>query len=422
MMSAARVVTVFMFAFLARAPWCGGAEEGSGFTFAVIGDHRNGLTVYEGIIRKVLEIDPALVIHTGDLVLNGADAAEWKAFTVASKPLVEHSPAPGLAGYLYPTIGNHELWPDGNRAHLAHYFEAFKTVPANALYYSFDYGNSHFISLFFPEESDIVLNSAELSAMLAWLESDLQAASLNPVTKWKFVFFHASMFSSTSRHGCSPMLHQSLIPILNTHKVDAVFNGHTHAYQRYGPLKYYDEDPEGVTYIVSAGCGSELYPLDRLDDANYPGCDAATGTHHVVRAAHVESSFHYVMIDVTDDRVSGVMHREDGTVMDTFIVRGKLGFARGDINVDGRRNIADVVCLLGNFFNAQDEMYRALVARCPDAADANDDGNLNISDAIRILGYLFALTGPLPAPFDACGVDPTSDDLDCRNFPPCEGL
>jgi hypothetical protein len=54
------------------------------------------------------------------------------------------------------------------------------------------------------------------------------------------------------------------------------------------------------------------------------------------------------------------------------------------------------------------------------AGNANDDGALDIGDAVKILGRLFAQTGPLPAPFGACGVDQTPDDaLDCAEFAPC---
>ncbi len=420
MTRALRVAIMVLGAFCACSPPCGGAEGPGRFTFAVIGDHRDGLTVYEGIIGKVLEVHPAFALHTGDFVWSGADAEEWAAFREASKPLLEHPPAPGLTAYLYPTIGNHEFFPDMQREHLSNYFETFTTIPPGTLYYSFDYCNSHFVSLFFPEESDIVPTAEELAAMLAWLESDLRAADENPAVKWKFVFFHASMFSSTSVHGCSGLLHEALMPILNAHNVEAVFNGHTHAYQRYGPLKFYDEDPEGVTYIVSAGCGSTLYPQDRQDDANLAACDAWTGTHHVVRAAHVESKYHYVIMEVTDTCVSGTAYRNDGAILDTFLVRGQLPFARGDLNADRRRDIADAMCVLGYLFNARDEACRAFAFRCPDAADANDDGRVNIADALKVLAHLFTSAGPLPEPM-ACGLDPTPDDLSCTSFPPCVG-
>ena len=49
----------------------------------------------------------------------------------------------------------------------------------------------------------------------------------------------------------------------------------------------------------------------------------------------------------------------------------------------------------------------------------NDDGTLNLVDVIRLVGYLFRTGAPAPAPFEECGVDPTTDALGCDSFPPC---
>ncbi len=91
-------------------------------------------------------------------------------------------------------------------------------------------------------------------------------------------------------------------------------------------------------------------------------------------------------------------------------------FVRGDTNADGACNIADAIFLLGHLF------AQAPAPSCSDAGDANDDGKLDIADAIKVLAHLFAQAGPLPEPFESCGVDPAPEDsLDCRSFPPCEG-
>ena len=89
-------------------------------------------------------------------------------------------------------------------------------------------------------------------------------------------------------------------------------------------------------------------------------------------------------------------------------------FRRGDVNADGKLDIADAIFLLGHLFAG------GAVPVCQDSADANDDGKLDIADAITILGHLFGGAPSLPPPFEDCGVDPTDDDLDCLSFPPCE--
>ncbi len=90
------------------------------------------------------------------------------------------------------------------------------------------------------------------------------------------------------------------------------------------------------------------------------------------------------------------------------------GFLRGDANDDGARNLSDAVFILTCKF---------LGGRCPDcrdAGDSNDDGLLDVSDAIHLLGFLF-LGGPRPpAPFEACGPDPTADALPECFYLSCE--
>lgn len=89
-------------------------------------------------------------------------------------------------------------------------------------------------------------------------------------------------------------------------------------------------------------------------------------------------------------------------------------YSRGDVNTDGGLDIGDAIAILSYLFAGGSQ------PSCLDAADANDSGTVDIADAIAILDYLFRGTGSLPAPFGACGEDPTDDALDCVRYPPCE--
>ncbi len=105
---------------------------------------------------------------------------------------------------------------------------------------------------------------------------------------------------------------------------------------------------------------------------------------------------------------------KDGVDMGALpsIAAGEAPFMRGDANADGRTDISDAVTVLRHLFAG----YSSL---CLDAHDANDDGRLDIADAVALLGHLFASQGPLPAPFGACGADPTLDALGCGAHAPC---
>jgi hypothetical protein len=96
------------------------------------------------------------------------------------------------------------------------------------------------------------------------------------------------------------------------------------------------------------------------------------------------------------------------------IVPPEPQFNRGDANTDFAVNIADPIFVLAHLFT------QGPAPTCRDTADANDDGMLNIADPVRVLDFLFSGAQPLPAPFGACGVDPTADALDCGVYVFCQ--
>lgn len=88
-------------------------------------------------------------------------------------------------------------------------------------------------------------------------------------------------------------------------------------------------------------------------------------------------------------------------------------FLRADANSDSSFDLSDAVFTLGYLFLGEP------APTCLDAADADDNGALEVTDAIYGLGSLF-LGGPAPpAPFGACGLDPTEDGLGCLAFEGC---
>lgn len=100
----------------------------------------------------------------------------------------------------------------------------------------------------------------------------------------------------------------------------------------------------------------------------------------------------------------------DGSVVLTPVSSG--GFDRGDCNVDGAFNIADIV-------HSLDVLFLGGSYACVDACDMNDDGLMNIADAVYGLGSQFSGGDAPPAPHGSCGADPTDDALDCAAFDAC---
>jgi len=86
---------------------------------------------------------------------------------------------------------------------------------------------------------------------------------------------------------------------------------------------------------------------------------------------------------------------------------------RGDCNADGQLNIADAIATLSLLFLGSGD------PPCADACDVNDDGQIDIADPIYQLDWLFGRGETLPPPYPNCGIDPTSDSIDCSEGTPC---
>jgi hypothetical protein len=89
-------------------------------------------------------------------------------------------------------------------------------------------------------------------------------------------------------------------------------------------------------------------------------------------------------------------------------------FLRGDTAEDGTVNITDAIIILGFLFLGE------APPPCPKAADVDDSGTVNVTDPVVILNFLFVTGVPPPPPRGECGVDPTSDTLDCDGHSLCE--
>lgn len=162
---------------------------------------------------------------------------------------------------LWPTLGNHDALSSFAADQSGPYFNAF-SIPANAeaggissgteTYYSFDYGNIHFISLDSYQSSRL-----PDSKMLTWLESDLLANN----KPWVFAYWHNPPYTKGShnsdREGPEIDMRKFVLPILESYDVDVVFSGHSHSYERSFLLNghYGDSSTLQNSMIVDDGDG-----------------------------------------------------------------------------------------------------------------------------------------------------------------------
>ncbi len=245
------------------------------FRFVVLGDTRTDAAAHQRVADRIAILAPDFYLHTGDLVENGARADQWDTFFEVEKEPLANIP-------FFVTLGNHEV-------NHQNYFDLFY-LPYNERWYSFDYGNAHFVCL----EVDGYASYDPGSAQYRWLENDLASTD----RAWKFVFFHIPPYSS-GPHGSDARVIEALTPLFEWYGVDLVFNGHDHDYER--------SVVNGVTYIVSGGGGAPLYPRK----------------YHHPWTVYFLSALHCVEITVDGEALNSVGLRPDGTQFDPFTLRSK---------------------------------------------------------------------------------------------------
>ena len=204
-------------------------------------------------------------VFTGDAVLLGTNQGDWRDFFEASvddfavTDFLSRAP-------LMLTNGNHDDLAVNYVAQFAFPQDVSPgEVAQGEEWYSFDYGNAHFVVL-----NDTVADNAVLAGAQAdWLRADL--AAVDRVRQpWIFVNHHRGFYSCHSTHSPDTGLRAAWQPIFDEYAVDLVLTGHNHVYERSVPIRGLDAG-EGV--VAAAGADGE---------PTYDGAGMASGTIYVV--------------------------------------------------------------------------------------------------------------------------------------------
>jgi hypothetical protein len=251
---------------------------------------------------------------------------------------------------LVSTIGNQETAGSANPPATIAYFDIF-SLPMRAelggmasgseRYYSFDYGNVHFVCL-----DSMSTSRAENGAMYLWLQADLEANT----NEWLIAFWHHPPYSKGSNDSDARPeqieMRSNFVPLLEAHGVDLVLCGHSHSYERsyllnghYGLSSTFDPKTmlkdggngrvgsggsgayakptlgpaahEGAVYLV-AGSGSQVNPLGTMN-------------HPVMYRGWWQLGS--VALDIHANRLDAKFIRETGAIDDEFtLVKGGTPF------------------------------------------------------------------------------------------------
>jgi hypothetical protein len=237
---------------------------------------------------------------------------------------------------IWPAYGNHDArrWAHFNIFTLPAEGEAGGVASGTERYFSFDFGQVHFVMLD-SESSDLDTDGA----MLEWLQRDLEATQQT----WLIAVLHHPPYSkgshdSDSRRdsdGRMPVIRQNVLPILERGGVDLVLSGHSHMYERSMLLDCHYGDSDSLTPTMQRDAGG-----GRPDDGGYKKRSPTLAAHEGTVYAVVGSSSkldqgplnHPVMVvskqqmgslvvDINGPRLDGVFINREGQVADRFAIQ-----------------------------------------------------------------------------------------------------
>lgn len=243
------------------------------FTFAVIGDTRNGGNDYRRIAELLMEHKPDFVVNTGDVVFY-SDRMLWADFWELSRPITVP---------YFLTVGNHDVDDEESEK----LFKEQVDLPGNELYYSFTADDSLFVFL----DSNIPGQDRRIMGeQYDWLERVLSASG----HKHKFVFVHHPFYpdKECGRHygGCLDKYQRErdrVEALLEKSKVTIAFAGHEHIYFR--------EKVGSIMHVITGGGGAPLY--SEKEKGGF---------------------YHFILVTVSGNKVKGEVIDIKGEVRDTF--------------------------------------------------------------------------------------------------------
>jgi 3',5'-cyclic AMP phosphodiesterase CpdA len=304
--------------------------ENQPYRFVVNGDIGAATPDAKLLARQSYLSKPDLVVIPGDIIYENGRVSEYdeKFWPIYNAEEVSDQGAPVMRSIPYiGAPGNHDVdnrnldqFPDGlayfyfwrqplngplgkegdafvpvmtaTEAHRKTFLAAAGDAYPNAVNYSFNYGNAHWMVV----DSDPYVDWTD-SALRAWVAADLASAA---GATWRFVIFHHPGFTSALEHFEQQQM-RLLSPVFEAGKVDVVFSGHVHNYQRHIPMTFevwkkptllvggkdnkvirgrvvnghwtLDKNfdgvtntrPKGILYIVSGAGGQELYNPEQTD-------------------------------------------------------------------------------------------------------------------------------------------------------------
>jgi hypothetical protein len=287
---------------------------------------------------------PNLVLQLGDNAYNSGFDNEFQTAVFDMYPtMLRKTP-------FWSCLGNHETDQATAFVDTYPYFDIYTLPTAGQAggvasgtehYYSFDYGNIHFIALDSMTANRTVDNPStpnvnEDGPMAAWLRADLQSTT----AKWIICFFHHPPYTKGSHNSDAEGelidMRQNFLPILEAGGVDLTLAGHSHIYER----SFLLDGHYGLSTTLTAamkvnagdgrpgGSGAYIKPLN--GGAHKGAVYATAGSSG--QATFTQGDFPHpaeyisllnlgsLVLDINGNRLDATFVRETGATPDTFTI------------------------------------------------------------------------------------------------------
>lgn len=290
------------------------------FRFAVSGDSRNRVNIWAAVQKAILDAGADFQIHSGDAVNIGPIQEQWDQFFEATSGGVAAQDVLARVPFMMAN-GNHDILAINYLAQFAFPQEESEGESSEGMeWYHLDYGNARLLFLNDTTANDTIITRYQRN----WLRENLRSLDREK-TPWVFVVHHKPTYSCGSTHGSDTSLRAAWQPVFDEFKVDVVFNGHVHNYERSRPIRGFQEgsnagvvaasgergvpvlvdgEPSGTVYVVSAGAGAPLY-------------GSGTDCYHTQVGESVE---HYAIVDIEDRTLWFRAYRLNGSIIDEFTI------------------------------------------------------------------------------------------------------
>ena len=251
------------------------------FTFIYLTDSQSQTEKqYKDTYGKVIDdafdrySDAKFVLHTGDIVDNGANMLQWQ-WALDTEGMADTTIA--------PVAGNHE--PKGTNGKDGLLTTAFGPSDdtffaleypqqdiSDGIYYDFDYNDAHIMVL---NTNNLNDDNTLSTDQLEWLAQSVESSTKT----WQIVAMHKSLYSNASHYDQKDIvaLRTQLSKVMPKLGIDVVLSGHDHVFLRTQVVndnkvvQNFDNNntinnPEGTVYLINGKSGVKDYRL-KSDDA-----------------------------------------------------------------------------------------------------------------------------------------------------------